>query len=843
MGPTKQIITGINLPYTPYLMSKTMDLIKGIDAKKHVLPYFVAVLVFFAISLIYCSPVLEGKRLFQLDSRKGIGMGQETTLYQKATGEKSLWTGSMFGGMPTYQISPSYKTFSIMKIRRLFEGELPDPASHIFLYLIGFFILMCSLKVNPWLGMLGSIMFAFSSYFLIIITAGHIWKAWVLGLIPATMAGVIWTYRGQYLKGLATYALFFTLQLLSNHIQMTYYFFVFVGLPYLVHILVDTIRDKNWLHFSKATGGLILASALAIGVNFTSLYFTANYAKETIRGQSELSSNVTDKTSGLDKSYATDWSYGVAESFSLLVPDVKGGGNAAIGNKESLLKNVDPSFKSSIANSDRYWGDQPFTSGPVYVGAFVLFLFILGIFIVKGGFKWAMLAATVLSIMLAWGKNFMPLTDFFLDYFPFYNKFRAVSSILIVAELCIPILAMLALMEVVKKPEIIASKRKAFWTSAALTGGLALLFWLFPRLFFNFFSQKELDQFSQILLQNSGAKSQVDLYMAGLESARVAILKADALRSFIVIALGIGMLWLYQAGKMKKGLLIGLLSALVLLDLWTVDKRYLNDSHFVRKNETRIAWEASEADKQILQDKEPGYRVMNLTVNTFQDGSTSYYHRSVGGYHAAKLRRYQDVIDHYFTDSVNMPIVNMLNTKYVIVSDQNNQPMAQRNPGALGAAWFVGSYKVVNNADEEINAIGSINPANELVVDKRFESQLKGKSFGKDTSSRIVLESYAPNKLVYKTSAGQEQLAVFSEVYFADGWKATIDGVEAPHFRANYILRAMVVPAGEHTVSFKFEPTSFNRSETISVVSAIILMGLVLLALVFGLRQLVKSKQ
>jgi len=822
-------------------MSEIKDVFKGIDTKKHVLPYVVAVLVFYAISLFYCSPVMEGKRLFQLDS-KGIGMGQETANYQKISGEKSLWTGSMFGGMPTYQISPSYKTFSLMKVRHLLEGQLPDPASHIFLYLIGFFILMCSLKVNPWVGILGAVMYALSSYFLIIITAGHIWKVWVLGLIPPTMAGVIWTYNKQYLKGLAVYTLFFTLQLLANHIQMTYYFFVFVGVPFLIYVLVDTIREKSWLHFSKATGGLILASAIAIGVNFTSLYFTANYTKDTIRGKSELSSNKSDKTSGLDISYATDWSYGVAETFSLLIPDVKGGGNAPIGNSESLLKNVDPAFKNDIANSDRYWGDQPFTSGPVYVGAFVLFLFVLGIFYVKGGFKWVLVAATVMTIFLSWGKNFMPLTNLFLEYFPFYNKFRAVSSILVIAELCIPILAILALVEVIKKPEYISFKRKGFWISAALTGGLALLFWLFPRLFFSFISQKEIDQFSQIVLQNPASKTQVDLYTMGLESARVSILKADALRSFIVIAIGIGLLWLYKAGNMKKGLLVGLVSLLVLVDLWSIDKRYLNDSNFVRKNQTKVAWEETEADRQILLDKEPGFRVMNLTVSTFQDGSTSFYHRSIGGYHAAKLRRYQDVIDHYFSDSINLPIINMLNTKYIIVNDKNKQPMAQRNPGALGAAWFVNKYRVVNNADEEIKAIGSIDPANELVVDKRFDVQLKGKSFVKDTASHIVLDSYAPNKLVYTSNTHQVQLAVFSEIYFADGWKATIDGVKVPHFRADYILRAMVVPAGKHTIVFTFEPALFKRSETIAVISAVFLYGLIVLALGFGVKKFLLSK-
>jgi len=808
---------------------------KGLDFKKDLLPYIVAILVFYAIALVYCSPVIEGKRLFQLDTRKGIGMNQEIADYQQATGEKSLWTGSMFGGMPTYQISPSYKTFPLIETRRIFEGGLPEPASTIFLYLIGFFMLLCALKVNPWIGIGGSIMYAFSSYFLIIITVGHIWKAWVLGLIPPTFAGVIWAYRGQYLKGTAVFAFFFALQLLANHIQMTYYFFALIGIPFVVYILAETIRKKEYLHFSKATGGLILGCIIAVGVNFTSLYFTAQYSKDTIRGKSELTENAADKSGGLDKSYATDWSYGIAETFSLLVPDVKGGGNAAIGDKERLLKHVDPQFKNSIANSDRYWGDQPFTSGPVYVGAFVLFLFILGIFIVKGGFKWAMLVATVFSILLSWGKNFMPLTDFFLDYFPFYNKFRAVSSILVVAEICIPILATLALVEILKKPKIIKEKSKPFWISAGLTGGLALLFWAFPRLFFDFFSQKELNQFDQLLQQNPGAKGQLDIYMAGLESARVAILKADAIRSFLFIAIGVGIVWLYQAEKLKKGLFIGLITVLVLVDLWSVDKRYLNDSLFVRKSQTKVAWEASEADKLILQDKGLGYRVMNMTVSTFQDGSTSYYHRSIGGYHAAKLRRYQDIIDHYFNGNINMPVLNMLNTRYVIVPDQAKKPVVQRNPEALGAAWFVGSYRLVNNPDEEIAAIGTIDPGQELIVDKRFEAQLNGKTFVKDTASSIALINYAPNKLIYQTKTTQEQLAVFSEIYYAHGWQATIDGKEMPHFRCNYILRAMVIPAGEHTIEFKFEPADFYRSETLSVIAAIALIILVVTAFGFAI--------
>ncbi|MDD4921479.1 MAG: YfhO family protein [Bacteroidales bacterium] len=816
---------------------------KGLDFKKDLLPYLVAVVVFFAISVIYCSPVLEGKQLFQLDGRKGAGMGQDIKKFKEETGEKSLWSGSMFGGMPAYQISPSYKAFPFSKLRSVFQGELPDPASHLFLYMFGFFILMCAFGVNPWIGIIGAIAFAFSSYFIIIITAGHIWKVWALGLIPPTFAGVIWAYKGKYLKGAAVFGLFFALQLLANHIQMTYYFFVFAGIPYLVYELVEAIKKKKYLHFSKASGALLLGAILAVGINITNLFFTAEYSKDTIRGKSELTMNAADKTSGLDKSYATDWSYGLAETFSLLVPDIKGGGNAAIGNDSKLMEKVDPSFRQDVANSDRYWGDQPFTAGPVYVGAFILFLFLFGLFAVESGVKWSLLFATVISILLAWGKNWMPLTDLFLEYFPMYNKFRTVSSILIVAELCIPILAILALSGIIKKPEILKEKAKGFWISVGLTGGLAFLFWVAPRLFFNFFSQRETDQFAQMLQQNPNAAAQINMYMSGLESARVAILQSDALRSFFVVALGIGALLLYQRNKIKKSLLIGMIGVLVLADLWSIDKRYLNDSHFVPKRETVVAWKATDADKIIMQDKDFGYRVLNMTVSPFQDASTSFYHRSVGGYHAAKLRRYQDVIDHYFTSNLNMPILNMLNTRYFIVPNEAKQPVVQRNPEALGAAWFVGGFRMVNNPDEEIAAIGHFNPAQELILDKRFEEQVGGKSFTKDTTSKIALVGYVPNHLTYKTHTTKEQLAVFSEIYYANGWQASIDGKDVPHFRANYILRAMVIPAGDHSVEFKFAPKSFDRVENLSLVALVGLIVLILVAFGYDFLKNKKKKE
>lgn len=815
---------------------------KGLDFKKDILPYLVAIVAFYAISVIYCSPILEGKQLNQMDGRNGAGMGQDIKTFKEETGEKSLWTGSMFGGMPAYQISPSYKAYPFSNLRRIFEGGLPTPASYIFLYMLGFFILMCTLGVSPWIGIIGAIAFAFSSYFFIIITAGHIWKVWALGLISPTLAGMIWAYKGKYLKGAAIFGLFFALQLFANHIQMTYYFFVFAGLPYIVYELVEAFKKKNFLHFSKASSALLLAAILAIGINITNLFFTAEYSKDTIRGKSELSSDKENKSAGIDKSYATDWSYGIAETFSLLIPDIKGGGNKPIGNDPKLLEKVDPSMKQYIAESgDRYWGDQPFTSGPVYVGAFILFLFIFGLFAVESGIKWSLLFATVISIFLAWGKNWMPLTDFFLDYFPMYNKFRSVSSILIVAELCIPILAILTLSDIVKRPEVIKEKQKAFWISFGLTGGLAFLFWVAPRLFFNFFSQRETAQFAQMMQQDPNSTGQINMFMSGLESARVALLQSDALRSFVFIVLGAGSLLLYQKKKIQKGLLISLIGIMVIADLWMIDKRYLNDSNFFPKRETVVAWKETEADRMILQDKDLGYRVLNLTVSPFQDASTSFYHRSVGGYHAAKLRRYQDVIDHYLTTTLNMPILNMLNTRYFIVPDANKQPVVQRNPDALGAAWFVNGFKVVNNPDEEIAAIGNFNPAQELIVDKKFSEQIAGKTRTLDTTSKIALVKYVPNHLTYKTHTTEEQLAVFSEIYYVDGWHATIDGKEMPYFRANYILRAMVVPAGDHQIEFTFAPESFNRVENLSVVA---LLGLILLIVfAFGSDFMKKKKK
>lgn len=821
-------------------------MLKDFNLKKQFLPYLTALVVFFALSLVYCAPVLEGKSLFQMDTRKGDGMGQDIAQHMKETGEKSLWTGSMFGGMPAYQISPSYKSFSLMKVKYFLEGRLPAPASHVFLYLLGFFILMCSLKVNPWVGIVGAIAFAFSTYFIIIITAGHIWKVWVLGLIPPTFAGMVWAYRGKYGLGAVVFALFFALQLMSNHIQMTYYFFIFAALPFWIAELVRMIKTKAYVPFAKATSVLFVGVVLALGINATSLFFTAQYTKDTIRGPSELTQSgngVTNQTSGLDKSYATDWSYGKVETFSLLIPNIKGGGNAAIGNDPDVLKHVPSAWKQNVAQSDRYWGDQPFTAGPVYVGAFVLFLFILGLFIVKGPMKWAMLVGTVLSILLAWGKNFMPLTDLFLDYFPLYNKFRTVSSILVVAELCIPILAVLALVEVLKTKDVLRTHARAFWISLGSTAGVAFVFWLLPTLFFGFHSDRELQQFAQMIQQNPQAGSQIDAYMQGLEAARVSILKSDALRSLIVVLLGASALWLFDRKKINQTVLVAFVTLLVLGDLWTINRRYLNDEHFVPKRETQVAWQMTEADQQILQDKTLGYRVLNLTVSPFQDASTSYYHRSVGGYHAAKLRRYQEIIEQYLSKDLHMPVLNMLNTKYFIVQDPTSgKPVAQMNPEALGAAWFVENCRIVANADEEMAGLNSFDPAKEALIDQRFEDKIASKSFVRDSNSFVRLTEYAPNRLLYSYTSENPQCIVFSEIYYEKGWQAYLDGQAVPHFRCNYILRGMQVPAGAHSIEFRFEPKAYAMTENLSLVALYMLYAWILVYVLYSIWKSYRKK-
>ncbi|MDR0754257.1 MAG: YfhO family protein [Prevotellaceae bacterium] len=805
---------------------------------KQFLPHITAIAVFLVVSVGYFTPaVFERKALFQYDIRSGAGMGNDLNEHMNVTGEKSLWASRMFSGMPSYQIVPGSKTAPVLrKIRDVFEGWcLPAPANYLFAFMLGFFILLLALRVNPWIAIIGAIAYAFSSYFLIIIEAGHIWKVCVLELVPPALAGIIWAYRGKFLTGGIVTALFFALQLFSNHIQMTYYFLLFVGIFVICRFVYD-IRKRQLAKFFKATLVLIVAGLIGFGTNSTNMILSAKHSEQTIRGKSELTDNDGNKTGGLDRDYATQWSYGIGETFTLLIPNTKGGASGRMDQnhrtevRKSSLKNNDQT-KNLVAQQNSYWGNQPFTSGPVYAGAFIVFLFVFGLFVVKGYLKWALLAGTVFSILLAWGHNFMWFTDLFLDYFPMYSKFRAVASILVVAELTIPVLAILSLCKLIENRRLMIEKRREFLISLGLTAGVALLFILLPQLFFDFFSKQEQQAFEQ----NMRNPSSIQLFDA-LGSVRIAIFRSDAWRSIIIILIGAGLLWLYSAKTMNKSLLIAAIAILTLFDLANVDKRYLNNNDFVLKRETKTAWQSTDADRQILKDPDPNFRVFNLSLSAFNDASTSYYHKSIGGYHGAKLRRYQDIIDKYLS-SVNMSVLNMLNTKYMIFSDPNNSGKLriQLNPDALGNAWYVDTVRIVDNPNEEIAAIGEVNLKNTAVVDKRFENQLENFVYQQDNTRTIEMTDYKINDIKYKSNSNTEQIAVFSEIYYNDGltaWDAFIDGQPVPHFRANYVLRALRIPAGEHTIEFVFKPKAVDTLETVSMLCLWIFAGCIFIAII-----------
>lgn len=794
---------------------------------KQYFPHLAVVLIFLVVIMAYFSPLLEGKRLRQPDITNWKGMSKEIVDYRAKTGEEALWTNSMFGGMPAYQISVEYKGNLIRHIDNIFKFGLPHPANLVFIYLIGFFILLMVLKVDPWLALAGSVAFAFSSYFFIILEAGHNSKAHAIGYMAPVLAGIILTYRGKHLAGMLITALFLALELRANHLQITYYLMMMVIILGISELIVS-IRQKTIPAFLKATGLLFIAAFLALSTNITNIWATWEYGKDTIRGKSELSSDPGNRTTGLDKDYATQWSYGKAETFTLMIPNTKGGATGSLGNNRKAMEKVDPMFSQAVAGQNHYWGDQPFTSGPVYTGAIMVFLFILGLFILKGHLRWWLLAVTILSVMLSWGKNFMPLTDFFLHYIPGYNKFRAVSMILVIADLAIPLLGILTLKEIIEKPTIIREKQKQFYLTLGLTGGLALVFYLMPQAFFNFLSGMEQAAITeQRATLDSSQIAQFDSLINNLEAARVSIFKSDAIRSFFFILLASTLIWLYGSKKIKSGVLTVSVIFLIAIDMIPIANRYLNNDNFVSKTQVNNPFAATEADKIILKDTDPNFRVFNTTVSTFQDASTSYFHKSIGGYHGAKLRRYQELIDHHISKG-NENVLNMLNTRYFILNDANRQPVVQINMDAAGHAWFVNTWKMVENADQEIDALTNFSPESTAIVDKRFAQQLSGFSSMPDTNAFIKLTEYQPNKLIYKYQAATDQLAVFSEIYYDKGWKAFIDGKPAPYFRADYVLRAMVVPAGSHEIEFRFEPRVYFTGEKISFAGSLLLILMML---------------
>lgn len=789
---------------------------------KKALPYVLSIVFFAVVSYLYFAPeIFEGKVLFQHDTQQGIALGQEAKLYKEATGETTRWTNTSFSGMPTFQISPAYANHPIIRaVEDIYTLWMTSPASLIFMMLVGFFIFMLSMGYKWYYAVLGAIAYTFSSYFFIIIQAGHIWKFITLAYIPPTLAGIVWAYRGRYLLGAGVAALFAMLQIASNHIQMSYYF-LFVIVALVIAYAVELIREKKTAQFFKASGVLVVAAALAIGANLPSLYHTQKYSKETMRGgHSELTpvdADVDKASDGLNKEYITQWSYGKMETVSLLIPNVKGGASGVLAAQEAAVDAAPASVKPYLSQVNSYWGDQPGTSGPVYVGAIICMLFVMGCITVKSPIKWALIVATIISILLSWGKNFMPLTEWFIDYFPMYNKFRTVSSILVVAEFCIPVLAIMALKEFFEKHD--KKQLQALYIATGITAGVALLAWIVPGLFGPFTSEYEREMVAQ--------SPQLATIFDGVADARIAVFKADAMRTVLFILLAAVVMLLAAKGKFKAQWALVVLAVLLVADMGTVNKRYLNGEHFVEKRRLADPFPMTDVDRYILQDPDPNYRVFNLYGgNPFNDARTSYYHKSIGGYHAAKLTRYQDLIDRQLSQ-MNEPVLNMLNTKYFILPTQNGGVTVEQNPGALGNAWFVSEVQWVDNAEAEMAALNNFEPSRTAIVDCRFESLIDADAVLATPGDTIMLTSYKPNELRYKSEAANNRIAVFSEIYFPWGWNVTIDGNVVKEARANYVLRALTVPAGTHEIVFRFEPESIAKTEGVAFAS----MGGILLLL------------
>ena len=814
---------------------------------KKFLPDVVVVLVFAIISFAYfLVPVTQGKILFQHDASAGVGSAQELTEYQNRTGETTRWTNSIFGGMPTYQMSPSYQsTDGLSQVMNAYHLWLPDNVWFLFAYLLGFYILLRAFDFRQTLAALGSIMWAFSSYFLIIIAAGHLWKVMALAYLPPMIAGIVLAYRGRYLSGFIVTALFTAFEIKANHVQMTYYY-LFIILFMVIAYLVKAVREKQLSGFMKSTGVVAAAAVIGIAINLSSLYHTWQYQKESMRGKSELvKKNAANQTSsGLDRDYITQWSYGIDETLTLLVPDAKGGATVPLSKNATAMAKADPQIQSMIPQLydaiPQYFGTQPGTSGPVYVGTFVLFLFILGLFIVRGSMKWALLAATVLSVLLAWGHNFMGFTNFFLDYIPMYAKFRTVASILVIAEFTIPLLAALALKKIVDEPEVLTKQMKFVYISLALTAGVALLIALFPGMMEPFISDQERQMITSIQGMDGNTANTI---LSNIAAMREAMVSADAWRSVIIILIGFALLFLYKMKKLRAEYMVICMAVLCLVDMWQVDKRYLNDEMFVPKSERDMPHQATSTDLAIMKDKSLDYRVLNLASNTFNENETSFFHKSIGGYHPAKLRRYQEMIDAYIAPEMqaamqaiaakngNMqevdgakvfPVLNMLNTKYFILPLQGGATMPLQNIYAQGNGWFVDKINYVADANAEYAGVGKIDVRHEAVADKKFESVL-GKAQSNDSTAIVKLVKYEPNNLQYTIDSKKGGVVVFAEIYYP-GWTATIDGQPAELGRVNYILRALNVKAGKHTVVLDFHPTSISTTETIAYIAIVILL-------------------
>ena len=814
---------------------------------KHIFSIVAAIIAFAAITLVYFNPVLQGKRIKQHDIEMHLGMAQEINDYREVTGEQTLWTNAPFGGMPAWNISVQQKGNLTTPIFRALKLGFPQSLGSVFICMLSFFVLLLALDCGFWISFIGAIAYGFTSYLFIVIGAGHNAKAMAMAYMPAVIAGVLLTYKGKYLWGWVLTAFALAFEVRTNHLQITYYLAIIVAILVIAELIAD-IREKKIVHFIKASVGLVVAAILGVLTCSTALYGNYEFGKETTRGKPVLTRNEENQTKGLDRDYITQWSYGKGETWSLLIPNAKGGASAYIGSKNPALEKADSRFRQNIAQSNAYWGDQPGTSGPVYVGAIVVFLFVLGALTVKGKLKWALLIATILSILLSWGKNFMGFTNFFLDYFPGYDKFRAVSMTLVIAEVTMPLLGFLGLAEIAKDPDGFKKNQKKFFIALGITAGFCLLFYVAPKLFFNFLSQGEAEQFTAMSKGKDGAIYAT--FATQLENVRIAIFRKDTLRSLLFIILAAVPLFLYGKGKLKGQIAFPILTVLVLVDMFPIDKRYLNNDNFIDGRRYDKPFTASTADKAILEDNALDFRVADITKDMFNDASTCYFHKSLGGYSGAKLRRYQDVITQYLGSELNQlrsaktgedllqalsrqKALNMLNTKYVIYNP-NSQPF--QNPFAQGNAWIANNIRWVETPNEEIDAIATTDLQHTAIMSKEFVQQVGNLRFTDSIQGQIELMDYKPNKLVYNFKADSDQLVVFSEIWTSKGWKMTIDEQEHPMLRANYILRCAMIPSGEHRIVMEYAPRAYLVGNKISFASSLILILGLVGALVFTFR-------
>ena len=782
---------------------------------KKFFPHIVAIISILLINVFYFWPQFEGKVVQQGDIISFMGMSKEARDYQEKTGDPALWTNAMFGGMPTFQISAPNKANKLSYIEKALQFGLNHPAGFFILGMISFYILMLVLGVNPWLALLGAILFGLSTNNLILYEAGHTSKIRTIMISPIIIAGMILTFRKYYLYGLALFTVGLGINIYANHLQMTYYLGMVLGLATLIEI-INILSKKEYVHLAKSIGILILGSGLALLSSGSRLLTTYEYSKDTMRGKPILEktddqARSSSEVDGLEWEYAMSWSNGVLDMFASFIPGVAGGGSGEKLSKDSRFAKAIGANKEVQAPA--YWGSLPFTSGPIYFGIVAFFLFIFGLFVVKDSVKWWLAAGVLLTFMMSMGKNMEGFNKLLFEYFPMFNKFRTPNSVLSITAILIPILGVLAVSEVFKSTDK-KQYLKPLYISSGIIAGICAFFAFAASGFFDF---------------SSPGDARYEQLAGYLAEDRKSLMKSSALRSLFFVILASGGLWAYLKDKITSSILIGVLIGLSIVDLVQTGKKYLDSNDFVSQRVYNQNFEPRQVDKQILQDTDPNYRVLDVSINTFNSATSSYHHKTIGGYHAAKLQRYQDLIDRHISTN-NMNVLNMLNTKYFIFKGEGDQESYQRNPAALGNAWFVSEIEIVNTANNEIDALSNFEPSATAIVHKEFESQLSKKEFEKN--GQINLRSYSPNKLVYESESTSPQFAVFSEIWYGPdkGWKAYINGKEANHIRANYVLRAMEIPAGKNEIVFEFKPEIYYKGETISLIGSLLSLILLLVA-------------